>query len=200
VPARVVLRGRFVRLDPLAISHVEPLLAAAVEDRSTYGFTTVPATQDEMATYVHDALDEYSAGLALPFAIVDRAVVRVVGTTRFLDIEYWPGSVAGVPTVVEIGATWLAASTQRTPVNTEAKLLLLTHAFDTWHVHRVSLKTDARNERSRHAIERIGATYEGVRRAHKPATDGGIRDSAYYSITADEWPGVRDELCARLAR
>ncbi|MET0275509.1 MAG: GNAT family protein, partial [Acidimicrobiia bacterium] len=98
----------------------------------------------------------------------------------------------------EIGSTWLAASAQATPVNTEAKLLLLRHAFDTWRVERVTFKTDARNERSRRAIERIGATFEGVRRAHTIASDGTIRDSAYFSIVRSEWPAIEHELERRL--
>ena len=101
---------------------------------------------------------------------------------------------------MEIGATWLAASAQRTRCNTEAKYLLLSHAFDVWRVHRVTLKTDARNAQSRRGIERIGAVFEGVRRAHMPAQDGSIRDSAYYSIVRAEWPAVRKALEAALAR
>jgi RimJ/RimL family protein N-acetyltransferase len=200
VPAPVVLRGRDVRLEPLTEAHIPPLLQAASLDRSTYGYTPVPVTAVEMAAYVRDALEAQAAGAELPFATVALAAgeERVVGSTRFLDIECWPGRGGDGPTVVEIGATWLASTAQRTPVNTEAKLLMLTHAFEAWGVLRVSLKTDARNERSRRAIERIGAQFEGVRRAHKPATDGGVRDSAYYSIVAVEWPAVRDALLARL--
>jgi RimJ/RimL family protein N-acetyltransferase len=199
VAERVVLHGARVVLQPLDPTDVAALHAAASEDRATYAFTTVPATEAAMRDYVAEALAEEAAGRALPFAIIDRATGRVVGSTRFLDIQYWPGGPPRVPTVVEIGGTWLASSAQRTSINTECKVLLLTHAFDTWHVHRVCLKTDVRNERSRRAIERLGASYEGVRRAHKPATDGGIRDSAYYSITAPEWPDVRAALQARLA-
>jgi RimJ/RimL family protein N-acetyltransferase len=101
--------------------------------------------------------------------------------------------------VAEIGGTWLAPRVQRTPVNTEAKLLMLAHAFEVWRVRRVSLKTDARNERSRRAIERLGARFDGVLRAHMPAADGGLRDSAFYSILDAEWPAVRETLRSRLA-
>ena len=104
------------------------------------------------------------------------------------------------PTVVEIGSTWYAASAQRTALNAEVKLLLLSHAFDVWEVLRVTLKTDARNERSRAAIERLGARHEGIRRAHTIASDGTVRDTAYYSIVAAEWPAVREGLRRRLGR
>lgn len=190
----VVLTGRVVRLEPLEPAHVEALTAAAAEDRSTYGYTWVPADAEEMAEYVATALAEQAAGRHLPFAVRSLATGAVVGSTRFLDIECWDGP---TPTVVEIGSTWLAASAQRSAVNTEAKLLLLTHAFEVWGVVRVTLKTDARNARSRAAIERVGGRFEGVRRAHMPATDGGVRDTAYFSIVAEEWPDVRAGLVRR---
>jgi RimJ/RimL family protein N-acetyltransferase len=196
VIAPVLLEGRGVRLEPLDRTHVEGLAAAAAEDRSTYGWTWVPDGPAAMAEYVTEALAQHAAGEQLPFAIRSSAT-GVVGSTRFLDIACWDDPTT--PSVVEVGSTWLAASAQRTPINTAAKLLLLTHAFETWGVRRVSLKTDARNERSRAAILRIGARFEGVRRAHMPAVDGTVRDSAYYSITAEEWPAVRDGLEARLA-
>jgi RimJ/RimL family protein N-acetyltransferase len=123
---------------------------------------------------------------------------RVVGSTRFLDLDYWTDD-RNTPSAAEIGATWLAASAQRSRVNTECKLLLLTHAFDVWRVARVTFKTDARNQRSRDAIARIGATFEGIRRAHVPATDGTIRDSAYFSIIRGEWPEIQQALRTRLA-
>ena len=137
----------------------------------------------------------------MPFATVRVADGRVVGSTRFLNLRSWgrPGS-SGGPDVAEVGATWLAASVQRSAVNTEAKLLQLTHAFDGWRVERLELKTDARNQRSRAAIERLGAQFEGVLRAYQPAADHpGARDTAMYSILRAEWPGVRAVLEARLA-
>jgi len=127
-----------------------------------------------------------------------------VGSTSYLGAERWrwpagsPRQRTDRPDVVEIGATWLAASAQRTRCNTEAKLLMLAHAFDVWQVHRVSLKTDARNMTSRRAIERLGARLEGVRRADMPGSDGSVRDSAYYSIVRAEWPEVRQRLEAAL--
>ena len=202
----VTLEGQHVRLEPLTLEHVGPLLAAARGPRDTYGFTLVPATEDEMVTYVRTALDMQAAARALPFATVDRGTGRVIGSTRFGNVEFWPWPPdsafqrgEGVPDVAEIGWTWLTASAQRTPINTEAKLLMLEHAFERWRVHRVSLMTDARNARSRAAILRIGARFDGVVRAQRQSSDGGIRDTACYSILDVEWPDVRAQLVARLA-
>jgi N-acetyltransferase len=208
MPDRVVLHGSVVCLDPVDSSHVDALLAAASEDRGSYGFTLVPSTRDEMRHYVLSALEDELTGWALPFALRLAASSRIVGTTRFLDLDYWtvprawpPGRPSpggrGTPSVAEIGSTWLSSSVQQTGVNTEAKLLMLSHAFENWAVERVTLKTDARNERSRRAIERIGATLEGIRRAHALATDGSVRDTAYYSILREERPAVRANLAAR---
>ena len=158
----VTLEGRFVRLEPLTMAHVAGLLAAAAGPQETYGFTLVPQGLAETRAYVEAALGEQEARRALPFAIVDRATGQVVGSTRFFNIECWPWPAGNVnqrgverPDVVEIGWTWLAARAQRTPINSEAKLLMLAHAFDRWRVHRVSLMTDARNLRSREAIMRL---------------------------------------------
>jgi N-acetyltransferase len=201
----VVLEGRHVRLVPLEAGHARDLLAAASGRRETYGFTMVPSDEPSMVGYIESALRDQEAGRALPFATVAKATGRVVGSTRFGNIEFWPwppdnANQRGrdLPDVAEIGWTWLAADVQRTPVNTEAKLLMLTHAFETWRVHRVSLMTDARNERSRNAILRIGARFDGVIRAHRPASDGGIRDTAAFSILDHEWPMVKQQLHSRL--
>ena len=203
----VTLEGRWVRLEPLGRAHAAGLLAAASGSRDTYGFTTVPATAGETAAYIDGALADQEAGRALPFATVDRPRGVVVGCTRLFNIEFWPWppgnpNQRGVerPDVVEIGWTWLTASAQRTPINTEAKLLMLTHAFDRWRVHRVSLMTDARNQRSRQAILRLGARFDGVLRAARPASDGAIRDTAAFSILEAEWPAVRANLEARLTQ
>jgi RimJ/RimL family protein N-acetyltransferase len=211
MPEPVVLAGDIVTLRPMTIDDVEALVVAATEDRSTYGFTPVPGDHDAMRAYVEGALGDQEIGWALPFVTTLTDDARVVGSTRFLSLDDWgagaarhpgsrPGGAIGTPRVGEIGATWLAASVQRTRVNTDAKLLMLRHAFDTWEVERITFKTDARNSRSRNAIERLGAHFEGIRRAEVPATDGGIRDSAYYSIVRAEWPAVRKGLEARLAR
>ena len=158
-----------------------------------------------MEQYVAQALDLAARRQAVPFVTRLASDGRVVGTTRFATFEFhpWPQSspharAAGEPDVVEIGWTWLAASAQRTPVNTEAKLLMLRHAFETWRVRCVRLKTDRRNERSRAAIERIGGKFDGVIRAHSPGADGTMRDSAYFSILDSEWPEVEARLRARL--
>jgi RimJ/RimL family protein N-acetyltransferase len=205
---RVVLVGNVVTLRPITIDDVDALAAAASEDRSTYAFTPVPAGVEAMRDYVEGVLADEGAGWALPFVTTLTVDGRVVGSTRFLDLDDWgadrrvggpPLGATGTPFTAEIGATWLAASAQRTAVNTEAKLLMLGHAFDTWGAERITFKTDARNARSRAAIERIGAQFEGIRRAHVRASDGGIRDSAYYSIIRAEWPDVRKGLEARLA-
>ena len=168
------LTGRHVRLEPLAAAHVDGLAAAAAEERGSYGYTWVPDGPDETARYVEAALEHASAGRAVPFAV-----------RRLAD-------------GVLVGSTWYAASAQRTAINTECKLLLLTHAFETWRSLRVTLKTDARNAASRRAIERIGGRFEGVRRVHTVATDGSLRDTAYFSIVAAEWFTVRAGLVARL--
>lgn len=201
----VTLEGRFARLEPLTMAHVPGLCAAAAGPRDTYGFTLVPQGEAETAAYVRGALDEQEAGRALPFATIDRSRGEVVGSTRLFNIEFWPWPPGNVnqrgtdrPDVAEIGWTWLAASAQRTPINTEAKLLMLAHAFDEWRVHRVSLMTDARNQRSRDAIMRLGARFDGVLRAARPASDGTIRDTAAFSILDTEWPAVRSRLQARL--
>lgn len=203
----VTLEGRWVRLEPLSRSHAAGVLAAASGARDTYGFTLVPGTEAETAAYIDGALAEQAAGRTLPFATIDRARGVVVGCTRLFNLEFWPWPPANAhqrgaerPDVAEIGWTWLAAAAQRTPINTEAKLLMLTHAFDHWRVHRVSFMTDARNQRSRNAILRLGARFDGVLRAARPASDGLIRDTAAFSILEAEWPAVRANLEARLTQ
>ncbi len=199
------LHGRFVRLEPLLAEHAPDLLAAANAARATYAFTLVPSDLDAMERYVATAHDEQRRGESLPFVVRDADGV-VVGTTRYLTIEYWtwpgapPPPVPSGPDVLEIGATWYAERVQRTGLNTEAKLLLCTHAFETWGVRRVMWKTDARNLRSRAAIARLGAKFDGVLRAHRPAADGLVRDTAFYSMLASEWPEARRALEARLGR
>ncbi len=190
------LEGPLVRLEPLSLSHVPALVAAASESRETYGFADVPDGPDAMRAYVHEALE---APGVVPFAIVSKG--QVVGSTRFLRIEHWPrlpDRPADVPHVADIGWTWLAASAQRTGVNTEAKYLMLRHAFETWRVFRVAIKVDAPNARSRQAVESLGAKLDGVRRAMRVGEDGAVRDLAWYSILLDEWPAVKGRLEARL--
>lgn len=203
------LVGSVVTLEPLALSHVDGLAAAAAEDRSSYGFTWVPDGVDQCRGYVEAALASQAGGHVMAFAVRRRADSVIVGSTRFLDLEVFtwpPGSGEGPepsdrrpPTVAEIGNTWYSASAQRTAVNSECKLLLMRHAFEVWKVERMTLKTDARNARSRAAIERLGARPDGVIRVHMPASDGTLRDTAYYSILAAEWPPVRARLLQVLA-
>ena len=197
----VTLSGQHVRLVPLTAEHAEDLLAAATGDRRTFAYTWVPDGEEDVRRYLAKALADQAAGTALPFATIRSSDGEVIGSTRFMNAERWDWSRAGVhPDAVEIGSTWLTASAQRTPVNTEAKLLMLTHAFELWEVLRVTLKTDARNVRSRDAILRLGAHFDGVLRAHMPAYDlAEPRDSAFYSILVAEWPAVRDRLTASLA-
>jgi RimJ/RimL family protein N-acetyltransferase len=203
-PEPLTLTGTHVRLEPLTIDHVPALLRAATEDRETFGFSPVPDTQEAMAAYVQSALSERAAGRQLPFATHSFAENRIVGATRFQELQPWQWSAGDErqrqdrPDVTEIGATWLAASAQRTACNTEAKLLMLSHAFETWQVHRVAFRTDRRNDRSRRAIELLGAQFDGVLRAERPGADGTIRDSAFYSILAAEWPTVKARLLRRL--
>lgn len=196
------LLGRHVRLEPLGHHHREGLLAAAGEPATAAPLTWIPTDAAQVAAYVDQALAEQEAGTSVPFATVALPAGRVVGSTRFLNLRRWdwPGTTDG-PDVAEIGATWLAASTRRTAVNSEAKLLQLIQAFDVWGAQRVELKTDARNLVSRQAIERLGARFEGVLRSYQPAADGPWpRDTAMYSILAGEWPEVAAGLRRALAR
>ncbi len=196
------LTGRYVRLEPLTSEHVDALVEAASEDRAAYGYTVVLLDHDDAVSYVESMTSMRESGEAVPFAQIDVARDRLVGTTRYLSIRRVDES-SSLPYAVEIGGTWLSASAQRTVINTNAKLLLLDYAFTTWRVTRVDLKTDARNERSRAAIERIGATLEGVLRHWQPSMvvgeEGLFRDSAMYSITHDEWPVVRERLTSMMA-
>ena len=194
------LTGTFVRLEPLALEHVDGLLDAANEDRTTYSLTSVPDDRDGTEGFVNDMLRMWENGEVIPFAQVDVATNRPVGVTRFMTVRSLRRF--ATPYAVEIGGTWLAKSAQRSGINTEAKLLLLEYAFETWHVGRVDLKTDARNDRSRNAILRIGASFEGVLRHWQPSLvegeEGMLRDSTMFSIVDDEWPSVRERLASLL--
>jgi RimJ/RimL family protein N-acetyltransferase len=208
MPAFFTLSGRSVRLEPLSLEAVDDLTAAASEDRSTYAFTRVPDGREEMVSYVEAALAEQAEGRTMPFAIRWLHTDRVVGATRLMHLEYWQGplpwppgtrgAVGDVPSVADIGYTWLGACAQGRGVNRESKYLMLSLAFDTWRVHRITLKSDVRNLRSRAAIEALGAHLDGVRRADSRGADDTVRDTAYYSILSDEWPEVRERLTARL--
>jgi RimJ/RimL family protein N-acetyltransferase len=204
-PDSLVLSGRHVRLEPLSRAHIPGLVAAAAEDPALYAWTPLPLETQGMTRYVEAALSSREEGTALPFATVRLGDGRVIGSTRFFLIERWewpvghPNSSRAGPDGCEIGYTWLAASAVRTAANTEAKLLMLSYAFEEWRVHRVCFHTDMRNERSRNALARLGAVFEGTLRAHRLASDLVPRDSARFSIIASEWPGVRARLTQRLA-
>lgn len=194
------LTGTHVELVPLAVEHAGELVAAADADRSSFGWTDVPADEAAMAAYIEALLAQRAADAAVPFAQRRRADGALVGCTRFLELRWWGRTHA--PWEVEVGGTWLAGDAQRSPINTEAKWLLLTHAFDTWRVGRLALCTDARNERSRAAIERLGARFEGILRHHRrevvDGIAGGLRDTALYALTDEDWPAARARLESRL--
>lgn len=194
------LAGDVIRLEPLGPRHAAGLAVAAAGAGDLYRMTKVPTTEAEAAGYVASALEGREAGTAAPFAVIRRADEAVIGSTRLWDLQWWPWPEGHQrhghegPDTCEIGHTWLARSAIRTGANTEMKRLMLTYAFETWDVQAVCFHTDARNERSAAAIERIGGRFEGVLRSHRLATDLRPRDSARYSITAAEWPAVRVRL------
>ena len=183
----VTLEGSVVRLEPLTLTHVGALCEVGLEP-SLWALTSITVSSaDDMREYVAQALAEQRDGLALPFATVERASGRVIGSTRF-------GNITPAHRRVEIGWTWISPPWQRSAVNTEAKLLMLAHAFERLGCRRVELKTSSLNTRSRNAMLRIGATEEGTLRQHMINSDGSSRDSVYFSILLSEWPGVKNRL------
>jgi RimJ/RimL family protein N-acetyltransferase len=196
-----VLIGNLVRVEPLSRHHADDLTATAEEDRSSYGFTKVPRGSAEIKEYIQAQMTRADEGELIPFAQIRLADERAVGSTSYLSIRFRPEKPD--PFAVEIGSTWLGASAQRTGINTETKLLLLEHAFTTWSVARVDFKTDARNVRSRNAIEALGAQFEGVLRNWQPSLVVGEedrhRDSAMFSILDSEWPDTEARLRKRLS-
>ena len=196
-----VLEGTLVRLEPLAHRHASDLAVAAEADRRSYGFTWVPRP-GEVDGYIDAQLGRAASGRMAPYAQIQISSGRAVGATAYWDPRLWPRR--GELCAIEIGFTWLAGSVQGTGINQEAKLLLLRHAFEQWRAVRVDLKTDARNMRSRAAIEALGARFEGVLRnwsqSWAPGEDGQLRDSAMYSVIASEWPECRRRLEERLTR
>jgi RimJ/RimL family protein N-acetyltransferase len=188
----VTLVGKHVRLEPLTLDHVDGLARVGLDPELWRWIPTPVTTVAEMRDYVATALDEQRRGVSVPFAIIDRASDRVIGSTRY-------GSITPEHRRLEIGWTWYAATHQRTAANTEAKLLLLTHAFETLGAMRVEFKTDALNVKSRTAIARLGAVEEGTFRKHMQTVSGRVRDTVYFSILDTEWPAVKARLTARLA-
>jgi len=193
-PRPVTLEGRHARLEPLAARHA-PDLHRVGQAPEVWRYLPRPelAAVADAEAWIAQTLKLAAGGSQLPFAIVHRASGRAVGSTRFMDIRRRDRA-------LEIGWTWLGVEFQRTALNTECKYLLLRHAFEELGAVRVQLKTDARNERSQRAIERIGAVREGVLRQHMILWDGFVRDSVYYSVVDREWPAVKQRLEARLAR
>jgi|SRR5579863_2911767 len=187
----VTLEGRNVRLDPLTAAHHAALCEVGLDPELWLLIPYRASTPEEMRGYIDSAIEAQAAGTALPFATVERASGRVVGSTRFMNID-------SANRRVEIGATWIAKPWQRTAINTEAKYLMLRHAFETLSCIRVELKTDALNQQSRQAILRIGAREEGTLRQHMVTWSGRRRDTVYYSILDSEWPGVKANLEAKL--
>jgi len=188
----VTLQGTAIRLEPLALEHVPGLARVGLDPDLWRWVPTLVASPAEMRDYVEQALEEQRQGSALPFAIIEQAGGQVIGSTRYGNIDRGNRR-------LEIGWTWVAPAWQRTRANTEAKLLLLAHAFETLGAFRVEFKTDALNERSRRAILRLGATEEGTLRRHVLVPRSGrVRDTVYFSILDHEWPAVRARLAARL--
>ncbi len=183
----VTLEGRYVRLEPLSLDHHAALSAVGLDPELWHWTTSTVRTPEDMRAYIEEALSGQAGGQALPFATVARESGQVIGSTRFGNIER-------VHRRVEIGWTWIAPPWQRTPINTEAKYLMLRHAFETWGCVRVELKTDSLNERSRQAILRIGAKEEGTLRNHMITETGRLRHTVYYSIIDAEWPHVKARL------
>ena len=200
------LVGKVVRLEPLHYQHVAGLLAAATGGAELYRWSAVPQDEAHVRAYVETAIAARDSGKAMPFAVVRTADDTVIGSTRFWELTWWPwpdGRDRTGPDTCEIGYTWLSPNAIRSSANTEMKRLMLTHAFEVWQVSSVALHTDARNQRSRDAMARIGLRYEGVLRSHRLGTDGKPRDSARFSVTAADWPAVRqhlDELDRRYQR
>ena len=190
---KVVLEGELVRLEPLKPEHLEPLCEVGLIEELWRLVPTQINSPAAMKNYIETALDEQRRGVSLPFVTIEKSSKRVVGSTRFGNID-----VKNLR--AEIGWTWLNPQWQRTYVNTEVKLLMLSHAFEIWKCIRVELKTDVLNEKSRNAILRLGAKQEGIFRQHVICDSGRLRDSVYFSILDNEWQNVKENLTRKLGR
>ena len=188
----VTLEGQHTRLEPLSLAHQEALLAAAGDGELWNSIVTLVPNRDTMTGYIEAALTAQARGSELPFVMISKSSGKVVGTTRFYEIDRNDRRLA-------IGYTWLSVSAQRTAVNTEAKLLLLTHAFEFLKFNRVEFITDVLNQQSRRAILRLGAKEEGILRSHMVMPNGRVRDSVCFSVIAEEWPEVKAGLTTKLA-
>jgi len=195
IPAPITLDGKSVRLEPLRREHA-PLLWEAMKDHAEEIFRWIPypmRTEEDSSRFIENVLGEQQRGLSVPFATIDRNSGKMAGSTRYMAIDV-------ANRHVEIGSTWIAPAWQRTAVNTEAKYLMLRHAFESWKCMRVEFKTDSLNEKSRMAILRLGAKEEGTFRNHMVTWNGRIRHSIYFSIIDTEWPEVKSRLESRMAR
>lgn len=189
----VSLKGDFVMLEPLRPDHLAELCEIGLDESLWRWTQNLIAQPEDMRRYIVTALKEMNAGVSLPFVIRDAATGRAAGSTRF-------GNIDALNRKTEIGWTWIAPEWQRTHVNTECKMLMLTHAFEVWRCVRVEFKTDKLNQASRTAILRIGARQEGILRRHMITESGRFRDTVYFSIIEDEWPDVRSNLRSKLSR
>lgn len=188
----VLLQGEFVRLEPMRVDHL-PALCRVGLDPSLWELTAnIVKDEGDLERYVRSALADQMLGKAVPFVTIERESGTVVGSTRF-------GNIDTANRKTEIGWTWINPKWQRTVINTEAKLLMLTHAFEVWKCIRVEFKTDIKNERSRNAMKRIGCVEEGVLRNHMITESGRFRDSIYFSIIEPEWANVKEDLMSKLA-
>jgi RimJ/RimL family protein N-acetyltransferase len=187
----ITLEGKFVRLEPMRVDHLPALCKAGLEPSLWEWTTALVNDESDMERYVRTALADQALGTAVPFVTIERKTDTVVGSTRFANIDTRNRR-------AEIGWTWVNPDWQRTVINTEAKLLMLTHAFDVWKCIRVELKTDSNNKKSRAAIKRIGGVEEGTLRNHIIRENGKYRDSVYFSIIDSEWEAVRADLTARV--
>jgi len=188
----VILEGDFVRLEPLALTHLDQLCEVGLDEELWRWIPTQITNREEMKNYIETALDEQNRGISLPFATIEKSTNKAIGSTRF-------GNIVVKDKRAEIGWTWIAKDWQRSYVNTEAKLLMLTHAFENWKCNRVEFKTDALNEKSRNAIMRLGAKQEGIFRQHVVCQSGRLRDSVYFSILDSEWSEIKKNLRAKLS-
>lgn len=207
LPESLSFLGRYVQLVPLADSHIADLLSASgLEKDPVFALTWVPNTFESMQKYIQSAQQESDNRKSIPFAILDQRSQKVIGSTRFGNLEFWTWQQSNhplkrdpsIPDALEIGWTWLAKSAQRSGINTEMKLLMLTHAFEVWKVHRVQFRVDSRNSQSRGALERFGIRLDGILRANMPGYDGAIRDTAYYSILYSEWESTKRIIQSKL--
>jgi RimJ/RimL family protein N-acetyltransferase len=200
----IIIVGNYVRLEPLELFHLEGLTKAAAGNEQLFKWTVVPQGKNAMTAYIKTAHEQRDRGTAMPFAIIDNEDGIIKGSTRFWNITYWswPEHTQGYgrigPDVCEIGHTWLTRSATKTGINTDAKFLMLKYAFEHWKVWRVNFTTDVRNARSRAAIERLGARFEGIIRAERMGADFTVRDSARFSIVLNEWKEIKEYLTTLL--